>query len=168
MDQRNNTCISALKARLNLEEVWWYLVWFQLQVQDLLSGYTVKLIQLYTKRYCWNMLNLIWEWQLINQLYLCKIMLCHTMKSVNTFLSEEDITVMEWLAQSPDMNPIENVWKILNERGKEKNPRNVKELWTNLKGEWEKISVDEYITLIRSCSKRCRAVIESKGLHIKY
>ena len=30
--------------------------------------------------------------------------------------SEEDVTVMEWAAQSPDMNPIENVWKLLNER----------------------------------------------------
>ena len=93
---------------------------------------------------------------------------CHTAKSVKTFLSEEDVTVMEWPAQSPDMNPIENVWKLLNERAKEKNPRNVEELWTNLKGEWEKISVDECKILIRSCSKRCQAVIESKGLHIKY
>ena len=66
------------------------------------------------------------------------------------------------------MNPIENVWKLLNERAKEKNSRNVKELWTNLKGEWEKISVDECKTLIHSYSKRCQAVIESKGLHIKY
>ena len=93
---------------------------------------------------------------------------CHIAKSVKTFLSHEDVTVMEWPAQSPDMNPIENVWKELNERSKEKNPRNVEELWTNLKGEWEKISVDECNTLIRSCSKRCQAVIESKGLRIKY
>ena len=53
---------------------------------------------------------------------------CHTAKSVKTFLSEVDVTVMEWLAQSPDMNSIENYWKLLNERAKEKNPRNVKEL----------------------------------------
>ena len=60
---------------------------------------------------------------------------CHTAKSVKTFLSEEDATVMERPAQSPYMNPIENVWKLLNERAKEKNPRNAEELWTNLKGE---------------------------------
>ena len=45
---------------------------------------------------------------------------------------------MKWPAQSPDMIPIEIVWKLLNERTKEKNPRNVEELLTNLKGEWEK------------------------------
>ena len=93
---------------------------------------------------------------------------CHTAKSAKTFLTEENITVIEWLAQSLDMNPIENVWKLPNERAKEKNPSNVEELWTNLKGEWEKISVDECKTFIHSCSKRCQSVIESKGLHIKY
>ena len=94
--------------------------------------------------------------------------LCHTAKSVKTFLSEEDVSVMVWPARNPDTNPIENVWKLLNERAKEKNPRNVEELWTNLKGEWEKISVDECKTLIHLCSKRCPTVFKSKGLHIKY
>ena len=61
---------------------------------------------------------------------------------------------MEWLAQSPDMNPIENLWKLINERAQEKNPRNVEELWTNLKGEWEKISVVECKTVICLCNKR--------------
>ena len=67
---------------------------------------------------------------------------CNTVKTVKTFLSEEDVNVMEWPAQSSDINPIEIVWKLLNERAKEKSPRNVEELWTNLKVEWEKISVD--------------------------
>ena len=63
---------------------------------------------------------------------------CHTVKSVKTCLSEEDVIIIKWPVQSPDMNPIKNVWKFLNERAKEKDPRNVEELWTNLKGVWEK------------------------------
>ena len=41
---------------------------------------------------------------------------CYTAKSVKTFFSEKDVTVMEWPVQSPDMNPILNVWKLRNER----------------------------------------------------
>ena len=52
---------------------------------------------------------------------------CNTAKSVKTFLSVEDVIVMEWPIQSPDMNPIENVCKLLNERAKEKIPRIIKE-----------------------------------------
>ena len=37
---------------------------------------------------------------------------CHTAKSVKIFLSEEDVTVMKWATQSPDTNPIDNVWKL--------------------------------------------------------
>ena len=67
---------------------------------------------------------------------------CHTAKSVKTFLSGEDLIVMEWPARCQDINPTRNVWDLLTERAKENNTRNVEELWTNLKGEWDKISVD--------------------------
>ena len=40
----------------------------------------------------------------INQLAMQENALCHTLKSVKTFLSEEDVTVMEWPAQTQDMN----------------------------------------------------------------
>ena len=45
---------------------------------------------------------------------------CQTVKSVKTFLSEVDFTVMDCPAQNPDMNPIVNFW-ILNERAKKNN-----------------------------------------------
>ena len=53
---------------------------------------------------------------------------CHITKSFKIFFSEEEVTAMEWPAQSPDINPIGNVWKLLNESAKEKYPRNVEEL----------------------------------------
>ena len=52
---------------------------------------------------------------------------CHTAKSIKTFFTEENLTVMDWPAKSPDMNPIEDVWKLLNERSKNRNPSNVDE-----------------------------------------
>ena len=64
---------------------------------------------------------------------------CHTVKSVKTSLSEEGVTDMEWPVQNPDMNPIKNVWKLLNERAKEKNPRNLEKYGLIWKDEKEKI-----------------------------
>ena len=53
---------------------------------------------------------------------------CHKAKSVLSFLKEEGIYVM-WPPQSPDMNPIENVWKIMGEKAQNRNPEDIDDLW---------------------------------------
>ena len=53
-------------------------------------------------------------------------------KNCVKFLEEEGIAVMKWPPQSPDMNPIGNVWKIIGEKA-----QNIDDLWGFLKEEWE-------------------------------
>ena len=43
---------------------------------------------------------------------------CHKAKTVMSFFNEENVIVMDWPAQSPDLYPIKNVWKILRECSK--------------------------------------------------
>lgn len=38
---------------------------------------------------------------------------CHTSRASRTWLQEHNIQVLEWLAQSLDMSPIENLWLII-------------------------------------------------------
>lgn len=38
---------------------------------------------------------------------------CHTAKLTRAFFSEIGLTVLPWPANSPDMNPIENIWSVL-------------------------------------------------------
>ena len=49
---------------------------------------------------------------------------CHTAKRVKQYLTEENIKVMNWPAHSPDLNPIENLWHIIGEQVRERNPYN--------------------------------------------
>ena len=85
-----------------------------------------------------------------------------------SYLSEQDFEIMDWPPQCPDLNPIENLWKTLGVKFMEINPTNTEDLWVKLQEEWSKISIEDCQELIRSCSRRCAAVIESKGSFTKY
>ena len=82
--------------------------------------------------------------------------------------SSVDFEIMDWPPQSPDLNPIENLWKTLGVKVMERNPTNTEDLWVKLQEEWCKISIEYCQKLIHSCSRRCAAVIESKGSFTKY
>ena len=57
---------------------------------------------------------------------LCKIMPHVTeAKVVMSYLSEQDFEIMDWPPQSPDLNPIENLWKTLGVKVMERNPTNM-------------------------------------------
>ena len=93
---------------------------------------------------------------------------CHKAKVVMCYLSVQDLEIMDWPPQSPDLNPIENLWKTLGVKVMERNPTNTEDLWVKLQEELSKISIEDCQELIRSCSRRCAAVIESKGSFTKY
>ncbi|GFW69298.1 transposable element Tcb2 transposase [Trichonephila clavipes] len=38
---------------------------------------------------------------------------CHTAWSVKAFFAEQNILLLDWLGNSPDMNTIENVWELM-------------------------------------------------------
>jgi transposase len=93
----------------------------------------------------------------------------HTAKSTLAYLKRKGIKVLgPWPSQSPDLNPIENCWRILKEAVRRRTPRNLEELKAVCSEEWNKI-LPEYCTkLVNSMPKRLNAVIARKGGHIKY
>ena len=79
----------------------------------------------------------------------------------------ENVTGMDWPPQTPDLNPIENMWKTLGESSKARN-RKTEQIWNALLEEWNKITRQDINKLISSCSRRYQSVIEAEGLHTKY
>lgn len=75
-----------------------------------------------------------------------------------------------WPSNSPDLNPIENLWHVLksNIRKRKRQPRNRKELIEALKEEWKKLDMGIVNNLIRSMPNRLRAVIAAGGGPIGY
>ena len=60
---------------------------------------------------------------------------CHKAKVVMSYLSEQDFEIMDWPPQSPDLNPIKNLWKTLGVKVTERNPTNTEDLWVKLQEE---------------------------------
>ena len=59
----------------------------------------------------------------------------HIAKVVKTYCEEENVLLMNWPAQSPDLNSVENLWSILDARLKGRRVNYKQELFTLLEEE---------------------------------
>ena len=61
----------------------------------------------------------------------------HTSKWADQWFEENDVIIMAWPAQSPDLNPIEHLWKHLKwvVKSYQEAPKGVHELWDRVAAE---------------------------------
>ncbi len=60
----------------------------------------------------------------------------HTAKSTKSWLNDHGVGVLDWPANSPDPNPIENLWGIVKRKMRNKRPKNADELKATVKETW--------------------------------
>ena len=92
----------------------------------------------------------------------------HTSKSTQKWSTTKRWRVLKWPAMSPDLNPIEYLWRYLKTAVGRRHPSNLRYLEQLAKEEWSKILVDRCKKLIDGYKKRLIAVIFSKGCATKY
>jgi transposase len=92
----------------------------------------------------------------------------HKSVLVQTWLFNHGISMIDFPAHSPDLNPMENLWNDIARRVEARPASTVEELQDVIAEEWERTSPAFLRKLARSMPKRCRAVIRAKGDHTKY
>lgn len=92
----------------------------------------------------------------------------HTAGINKKYLSNKRIKIMDWPSQSPDLNPIENLWSILNFNLRNRKPNNEAKLFQCLQDEWNALPINLLQKLADSMPRRCQAVIDAKGYSTKY
>ncbi|GFX00838.1 transposable element Tcb2 transposase [Trichonephila clavipes] len=94
----------------------------------------------------------------------------HRTLAVEELLESEYITRMDWLAYSPDLNPIEHVWDALGRRIAARlcHPENTQQLKQMLIEEWALLPQEMLHQRVLSMPRRCEATIAVRGGHIPY
>jgi len=92
----------------------------------------------------------------------------HTCKVVKQYIEEKGINVSPWPSYSPDLNPIENLWSILDYQCRSRKSKNEAELFADLQNAWMNIPQETIQHLIESMPRRVAAVIKNKGNPTKY
>ncbi len=72
----------------------------------------------------------------------------HTAKGTKSWFNDHGVTVLDWPANSPDLNPIENLWCIVKRKMRDTRPNNADELKATVKETWASIPPQQCHKLI--------------------
>ena len=95
---------------------------------------------------------------------------CHTAKNITKLLEEQGIQVLDWPGNSPDLNPIENLWSILKSKLHKQDCTTQDKLVSAIIDTWfDSTNIEESCRkLVDSMPARVKQVILNKGGHTKY
>ncbi|XP_065673969.1 general transcription factor II-I repeat domain-containing protein 2B-like [Hydra vulgaris] len=81
----------------------------------------------------------------------------------NQLVQEKILTLMDWSAQSPDLNPIELLWDEIDQYVKKFQVKSEEHLWELLQKAWKAVTIENLNKLIFRMLRICEAVIKKRG-----
>ena len=92
----------------------------------------------------------------------------HRTKVIKKWLNDQNIPVLEWPGNSPDLNPIENAWNYMKNRIQQRQPSSIQTLKEDLMELWVHMDKEYCLKLADSMPNRLLNVIQAKGHMTKY
>ena len=94
----------------------------------------------------------------------------HTSKMTIKWCQKFGLLHMLWPAQSPGLNPIKNLWRIIKIRVSAQKHRIylLEKMQKVIQEKWDKLTEEDFCKCIESIPKRCKLIILARGGSIKY
>lgn len=94
----------------------------------------------------------------------------HRAHATQEVRDEYGIESLVWVPSSPDLNPIEAIWRIIKARLNKRADRltTAEGVCQQIKEEWSRISQEDILALVDSMPERIRAVIAANGGHTRF
>jgi transposase len=93
----------------------------------------------------------------------------HGCKVAKEWRENHGVSKIKWPANSPDMNPIENVWRRMKKSiSKNHNIKTAAAMRIALQKEWDNIGDEVLSSLVESMPDRIQAVLQADGGHTRW
>ena len=92
----------------------------------------------------------------------------HRSRKAKDWKADHQVKSLSWPSQSPDLNPIENVWAVLKAHVSIYKPSSVKELIQVIKKEWKKLNNVFAENLVASMKNHVSLILSNEGDHLLF
>ncbi len=157
--KRTRTTQVVISAQFRSLHLWWYgVAWVRVAWAAYTSG-TERYIQVLEQHMLPSRRRLFQERPCISQHDNARP---HTASITTPWLRRRRIRILKWPTCSPDLSPIENIWRIIKRKMRQRRPKTVEQLEACIRQEWDNIPIPK-LEQLSSVPRRLQTVIKRRG-----